>query len=107
MQGKIAAVQKSHGPRQRAESCKTVVKTGYHCRVSGRMGCRTITVFCLGSFGDFTMKLRNYLAAGAAAIAMATATAPVVYAQQTTSDIRGVVTDESGAPICGRHGDDC
>ena len=44
------------------------------------------------------------LSAGAAAIALTTAFATVatpVMAQQTTSDIRGVVTDSSGAPVSG------
>ena len=50
------------------------------------------------------MKLMKTLTAGAAAIALTTAFATVatpVLAQQTTSDIRGVVTDEAGAPVAG------
>lgn len=52
------------------------------------------------------MKLMKTLSAGAAAIAITTALAAVVaptpvLAQQTTSDVRGVVTDEAGAPVSG------
>lgn len=51
------------------------------------------------------MKLTKTLSAGVAAIALSTAFATIVatpvLAQQTTSDIRGVVTDESGAPLAG------
>lgn len=50
------------------------------------------------------MKLKNYLAAGAAIMATSTAfvTLPTpVMAQQITSEIRGTVTDNSGAPISG------
>ncbi|MEM9014789.1 MAG: TonB-dependent receptor [Pseudomonadota bacterium] len=50
------------------------------------------------------MTLMRTLSAGAAAIALTTAFATVstpVLAQQTTSDIRGVVTDQSGAPVAG------
>ncbi len=51
------------------------------------------------------MRLMKTLSAGAAAIALSTAfvaTVPTpVMAQQTTSNIRGVVTDEAGAPIAG------
>ncbi|MDV6330409.1 TonB-dependent receptor [Asticcacaulis sp. 201] len=36
---------------------------------------------------------------GAAAVAMMAASAPAVYAQQTTAAIRGVVTDAKGAPV--------
>lgn len=48
------------------------------------------------------MKLMKTLATGVAAIALSTAFATVatpVMAQQTTSDIRGVVTDSPG-PLC-------
>ena len=38
---------------------------------------------------------------GATALAIAMAAVPAVYAQQTTSDIRGQVVDELGAPIAG------
>ena len=38
---------------------------------------------------------------GAAALAMAMAAVPAVYAQQTTSDIRGQVVDENGAALPG------
>ena len=50
------------------------------------------------------MKLMKALSAGAAAVALTTAFATVstpVLAQQTTSDVRGIVTDESGAPLAG------
>lgn len=51
------------------------------------------------------MKLMKTLSAGAAAIALTTAFATVVptaaMAQSTTSDVRGVVTDPSGAPVSG------
>ncbi len=51
------------------------------------------------------MKLMKSLSAGAAAIALTTAFATVVttpvMAQQTTSEIRGVVTDDAGAPVSG------
>jgi len=50
------------------------------------------------------MKLMKTLATGAAAIALSTAFATIatpVMAQQTTSDIRGVVTDSAGAPLAG------
>jgi len=50
------------------------------------------------------MKLMKTLSAGVAALALTTAFATVatpVLAQQTTSDIRGVVTDEAGNPIAG------
>ncbi len=51
------------------------------------------------------MKLMKSLYAGAAAVALTTAFATVVatpaMAQETTSEIRGVVTDESGAPLSG------
>ncbi|MEM9495931.1 MAG: TonB-dependent receptor [Pseudomonadota bacterium] len=50
------------------------------------------------------MKLMNTLFTGVAAIALTTAVVSVatpVMAQQTTSDIRGVVTDASGAPVSG------
>ncbi len=52
------------------------------------------------------MKLMKSLSAGVAAVAITTAFATVVaptpvLAQQTTSDVRGVVTDEAGAPIGG------
>lgn len=50
------------------------------------------------------MKLMRTLSAGAAAVALSTGFATVVIptsaeAQQTTSDIRGTVTDGSGAPV--------
>ena len=38
---------------------------------------------------------------GATALAMAMTAVPAVYAQQTTSDIRGQVVDELGAPLAG------
>ena len=50
------------------------------------------------------MKLMKTLSAGAAAIALTTAFATVatpVMAQTTTGDLRGVVTDTSGAPLAG------
>lgn len=47
------------------------------------------------------MKMKNLLAASAAAIALASITGGVAYAQQTTSEIRGVVTTEAGAPVAG------
>lgn len=50
------------------------------------------------------MKLMKTLSAGVAAVALTTAFATVatpVMAQQTTSDLRGVITDDSGAPISG------
>lgn len=51
------------------------------------------------------MKLTKTLTASAAAIALTTAFATVVpttaMAQSTTSDVRGVVTDPSGAPVSG------
>lgn len=47
------------------------------------------------------MNMKKLLAAGGAGIAIALATAPSAFAQQTTSDIRGVITDESGAPLGG------
>lgn len=50
------------------------------------------------------MKLMKTLSASVAAIALTTAFATVatpVMAQQTTSDLRGSVTDEAGAPIAG------
>ncbi len=47
------------------------------------------------------MKLKKILAAGAAAIALATVTGGAAYAQQTTSDLRGVISDEAGAPLSG------
>ncbi len=52
------------------------------------------------------MKLMNTLSAGVAAIAITTAFTTVVaptpaHAQQTTADVRGVVTDGAGAPISG------
>ena len=47
------------------------------------------------------MKLTKFCTASVAAIAAATASTSVVYAQQITSEIRGVVTDESGSPISG------
>lgn len=50
------------------------------------------------------MKLMKTLATGVAAIALSTAFATIatpVMAQQTTSDIRGVVTDAAGAPLSG------
>lgn len=47
------------------------------------------------------MRMKKLLAAGGAAIALATATGGVAYAQQTTSEIRGVVTTEAGAPVAG------
>jgi len=50
------------------------------------------------------MKLKNYLAAGAAVLATSTAffalPTPAV-AQQTTSEIRGVVIDSNGTPVSG------
>jgi len=63
-------------------------------------------IFCLKTLGFVKMKLMNSLSAGAAAIALSTAFATVVAptpaeAQQTTADIRGVVTDGAGAPISG------
>ncbi len=57
------------------------------------------------SSGHKNMTLMKTLSAGAAAIALTTAFATVVstpaMAQQTTSDIRGVITDTSGAPVSG------
>ena len=47
------------------------------------------------------MKLAKLLVASAAALAISTATAGVSYAQTTTSEVRGVVTDSSGAPLAG------
>ncbi|WP_375202664.1 TonB-dependent receptor [Hyphococcus sp.] len=52
------------------------------------------------------MKLMKTLSAGVAAVAITTAFSTVVaptpvHAQQTTSDVRGVVTDEAGSPISG------
>ena len=50
------------------------------------------------------MKLMKTLSAGVAALALTTAFATVatpVMAQQTTSDINGVVTDASGSPVSG------
>ncbi len=51
------------------------------------------------------MTLMKTLSAGAAAIALTTAFATIVptpaMAQSTTSDVRGIVTDPSGAPISG------
>lgn len=50
------------------------------------------------------MKLMKTLATGVAAVALSTAFATIatpVMAQQTTSDIRGVVTDAAGAPLSG------
>ena len=47
------------------------------------------------------MKLTNLLTASAAVIAAASAVPSIVYAQQITSEIRGVVTDASGAPVSG------
>lgn len=47
------------------------------------------------------MKFRSYLAASAAGFALASVAAIEVQAQETTADIRGVVTDASGAPIGG------
>lgn len=57
----------------------------------------------LGVFTD--MNLMKTLSAGAAALALSTAFATVavtpVMAQQTTSEIRGVVTDAGGQPLSG------
>lgn len=47
------------------------------------------------------MTMKKYLAAGVAAFAMAVATGGVAVAQTTSADIRGVITDESGAPLAG------
>ncbi len=47
------------------------------------------------------MKLKNFLSASGAGLALALAAAPSAYAQQTAGAIRGTVTDESGAPIGG------
>ena len=47
------------------------------------------------------MKLSHLFGAGVSAIAMATAVSSVAYAQQISSEIRGVVTDAAGAPISG------
>ncbi|MEL6359604.1 MAG: TonB-dependent receptor [Pseudomonadota bacterium] len=47
------------------------------------------------------MKITRLLTASACAIAAATATTSVAYAQQITSNIRGVVTDANGAPVSG------
>ncbi|MGF1543940.1 MAG: carboxypeptidase regulatory-like domain-containing protein [Parvularculaceae bacterium] len=47
------------------------------------------------------MKLSKILSASTAAIAAATAIPSVVYAQQITSEIRGFVTDATGAPLSG------
>jgi len=44
------------------------------------------------------MKLLHLFGASAA-MAAALAIPPAAYAQQTTSDIRGVVVDEAGAPL--------
>lgn len=53
------------------------------------------------------MKLMKTLSAGVAAMAITTAFVTVAptpaMAQQTTSDLRGVVTDDSGAPIAGAN----
>eukprot|EP01042_Synura_sphagnicola_P035747 gene35747-45765_t len=38
---------------------------------------------------------------GAVAIALMSASAPAVYAQQTTAAVRGLVTDTKGAPVAG------
>ncbi|MGE0183356.1 MAG: carboxypeptidase regulatory-like domain-containing protein [Parvularculaceae bacterium] len=47
------------------------------------------------------MSLKKILAAGAAAIAVASATGGVAYAQQTTAAVRGVITNPSGQPVSG------
>lgn len=47
------------------------------------------------------MTMKKILAAGAAAIAMAAASGGVALAQTTTADMRGVITDEAGAPLAG------
>ncbi len=51
------------------------------------------------TLGYATMKLSKHLAAGAAALAMTVALGGAAFAQETTSDMRGVVTTESGAPL--------
>ncbi len=43
----------------------------------------------------------NKYMVGAAAIALMAASAPAVYAQQTTAAVRGIVTDAKGAPVAG------
>ncbi|MGV6801278.1 MAG: TonB-dependent receptor [bacterium] len=45
------------------------------------------------------MSIAKKLTAGAAALAITAALGSTAYAQETTSDIRGVVTDDSGAPL--------
>ena len=47
------------------------------------------------------MQIRYYLAAGVAALSIATMTATPVEAQQITTGIEGSVVDESGNPIRG------
>ncbi len=45
------------------------------------------------------MKLLKLMTASVATIAAASATTTIAYAQQTTSEIRGAVTDATGAPV--------
>ncbi|MEM9169717.1 MAG: TonB-dependent receptor [Pseudomonadota bacterium] len=47
------------------------------------------------------MKMLRLLTASAAVASIAAATAPYAYAQQITAEIRGVVSDEAGAPVSG------
>lgn len=47
------------------------------------------------------MTLKRMLAASAATVAMSCMPISIAHAQQTTSEIRGVVTDPSGAPVAG------
>ena len=47
------------------------------------------------------MRKWSYLGGAAASALAALAIAPAAYAQQTTSDIRGQVTDSNGAPLAG------
>ena len=47
------------------------------------------------------MSFNRLFSASAVAIAAATAVPGIVYAQETTSSIRGVVTDAAGAPVSG------
>lgn len=43
----------------------------------------------------------NRYMAGAAIVALMAAAAPAVHAQQTTAAVRGIVTDQTGAPVAG------
>ncbi len=82
--------------------CHQTVKQGKYI---GSGKCRAQATTTLNfSLGNIKMKLMKTLSAGAAAIALTTAFAAVatpVMAQTTTGDIRGVITDDSGAPLSG------